>query len=106
MCISPGLSTCHRACELPKASFASNGWDMMAMLQARILLRMIVVADVQLQEPKSLEDLTGLTQLHAETHARGMRLQEEGSSSAPHDVSADAPDNASIPDIDDDWTSL
>ena len=73
-----------------------------------MLLLSIIVADVQLQEPKSLEDLTGLTELHAETHARGMSLQEEGSFSAPHDVSADTPgdDNASIPDIDDDWTSL
>lgn len=62
---------------------------------------------MHLQEPKSLEDLTGLTELHAETHARGISLREEGSS-APHDVSADTPggDNASIPDIDDDWTSL
>ena len=68
----------------------------------------MIVAHVHLQEPKSLEDLTGLTELHAETHARGISLQGENSGS-PHDMSGgDAPgvDNASIPDIDDEWTSL
>ena len=67
-----------------------------------------VIIYYYLQEPTSLEDLTGLTQLHAETHARAMSLQEDDSVSL-HDVSGgDAPgiDNASIPDIDDDWTSL
>lgn len=65
-----------------------------------------MTADAYLQDPKSLEDLTGLTQLHAETQARGMSLQEEDSGST-HDMSA-APgkDNGSIPDIDDEWTSL
>lgn len=63
-------------------------------------------ANVHLQEPKSLEDLTGLTELHAETHARSMSLQAGGSGST-HDLSgAPGEDNASIPDIDDEWTSL
>ncbi len=59
-----------------------------------------------------LEDLTGLTQLHAETHARGMHHQ-----GAEADIEQDAEDSklagkisgsddASIPDIDDDWTTL
>lgn len=59
-----------------------------------------------------LEDLTGLTQLHAETHARGMHHQRtetdikkdaEDSKLAGKDVGSDG---ASIPDIDDDWTTL
>ena len=59
-----------------------------------------------------LEDLTGLTQLHAETHARGMSLQEgnddlPGRSKAIDAANlASAEDSASISDIDDDWTSL
>ncbi|KAL3133750.1 Ubiquitin-like modifier-activating enzyme ATG7, variant 2 [Trebouxia sp. C0010 RCD-2024] len=52
-----------------------------------------------LQEPKSLEDLTGLTQLHAETQARGMSLQEDPLSHP--DVEGE-----DIPDMEDDWTSL
>lgn len=59
-----------------------------------------------------LEDLTGLTQLHAEAHARGMSSQEGDTDQAAHSKSnaaanlASDNDNASIPDIDDDWTSL
>ena len=56
------------------------------------------------QEPKLLEDLTGLTQLHAETHARGMSLQEDSDSTFADPQ--EAGDSASLPDIDDDWTSL
>lgn len=54
---------------------------------------------VHVQEPKSLEDLTGLTQLHAETQARGMSLQEDPLSHP--DVEGE-----DIPDMEDDWTSL
>ena len=53
---------------------------------------------MHVQEPKSLEDLTGLTQLHAETQARGLSLQEAPGSHS--NVEED------IPDLDDDWTSL
>lgn len=59
-----------------------------------------------------LEDLTGLTQLHAETHARGMHYQgteadteKAAEDSKPAGTNAGS-DDASIPDIDDDWTSL
>ncbi|KAA6418534.1 MAG: ubiquitin-like modifier-activating enzyme atg7-like [Trebouxia sp. A1-2] len=65
-----------------------------------------------LQDPKMLEDLTGLTQLHAETHARGMHYQgteadteKAAEDSKPAGTNAGS-DDASIPDIDDDWTSL
>ncbi len=70
------------------------------------------VKDVLLQDPKTLEDLTGLTQLHAETHARGMHHQVDDVSSGKgaevitRALPGSDEDNASIPDIDDDWTSL
>ena len=57
-----------------------------------------------------LEDLTGLTQLHAETHARGMHHQgteaEEDAEDSKHARTDAGSDIASIPDIDDDWTTL
>ncbi|KAL3143295.1 Ubiquitin-like modifier-activating enzyme ATG7, variant 2 [Trebouxia sp. C0009 RCD-2024] len=52
-----------------------------------------------LQEPKFLEDLTGLTQLHAETHARSISIHE-----AP--LSHPDVEGEDIPDMEDDWTSL
>ncbi len=59
-----------------------------------------------------LEDLTGLTQLHAETHARGMHHQgteadvEKDAEDSKLAGRATGSDDASIPDIDDDWTTL
>ena len=59
-----------------------------------------------------LEDLTGLTQLHAETHARGMHHQgteadvEKDAEDSKHARTDAGSDNASIHDIDDDWTTL
>lgn len=54
-----------------------------------------------LQEPKSLEDLTGLTQLHAEA----TRMQSEAAAAAaPSKTDQHNDDNDSIPDIDDEWT--
>lgn len=54
---------------------------------------------VHVQEPKFLEDLTGLTQLHAETHARSISIHE-----AP--LSHPDVEGEDIPDMEDDWTSL
>ena len=54
---------------------------------------------VHVQEPKSLEDLTGLTQLHAETHARGIRAEEDP-------LAHQNVEGEDIPDLEDDWTSL
>lgn len=55
-----------------------------------------------MQEPKSLEDLTGLTQLHAET----LRMQQQAEERAAEAVEAgDHSDGSgSIPDIEDEWT--
>ena len=52
-----------------------------------------------MQEPKSLEDLTGLTELHAET----MRMQNKADEAAAS-ASQQRDDSESIPDIDDEWT--
>lgn len=58
-----------------------------------------------------LEDLTGLTQLHAETHARGLHQEADvstdtGADEGQHVERFKNEDDLSIPDIDDDWTSL
>lgn len=56
-----------------------------------------------MQEPKSLEDLTGLTGLHAET----LKMQQKADAAAADDnAAADQQeyDSNSIPDIDDEWT--
>ena len=49
-----------------------------------------------------LEDLTGLTKLHAETEARSKLADEKADDTAK---TPDEADSASIPDIDE-WTEL
>ena len=56
-----------------------------------------------LQEPKHLEDLTGLTELHAET-ARLQLKAEAAAAEAADRSQQDQDDTDSIPDIDDEWT--
>ena len=56
----------------------------------------------KVQDPKMLEDLTGLTKLHAETEARSTFAEDKADQPAR---AADEADSTSIPDIDD-WTEL
>lgn len=58
---------------------------------------------IALQDPKSLEDLTGLTELHAETARLQLKAEAANEARSKAQERGDDDDD-SIPDIDDEWT--
>ena len=57
-----------------------------------------------MQEPKSLEDLTGLTELHAETARLQLKAEAAADEASRKGQERGEDDSESIPDIDDEWT--